>query len=602
MNQLDEVVKFALYQCRARNNPITETLASYVAQTILNKRTNKFYLEEKLNESELNELKNETLNKLSNQNAPDLKTIQLQIQYDSAYVEMELQRQEKIKKQSNETGKYIDDVVTLEIKNAKDFEGLTTLYTKMFHYLIYKNKELIEDPINFDAQAQFNMDKEVGAALESVIPRAALGPFVSLNPSEKVTQLVELANLVIGIRLFNKKIGKGGVSLSSLEDLTKYNARELSDQIKQIALETIEQCEIYTTFFINQDKFQMSNEDIEKYKDELAFLRQYLSYILSLQEDIEQSEAMIEQNRIRFIKEMEDLKKLLEHKSSAPKEQVYPKFALLAQSHIGLFEDKQISIERVELFRLLVDLRKMMKLSMPLAIQKQCKQMESTQPDNLALINYQPESGVQRLLPQNTPDFMQTQLDYFGFCIWSVVKKNGLLIPGKPSLGVFRYRDKNCVFSNEIAINEFLSEPQRYLTGVIDICRQKPHLIRLFRVEENFKNLNLKLTFESGSLLSNKLMVDKDVQTPVHFIEKNLDPNYCWNEWELRRKAIQMANIRKRQTKASQTILSNFKVDSEAQVYEMKDQSTSTGQNKGLNPLRPRNYIVGLRDKSYNQQ
>ena len=70
---------------------------------------------------------------------------------------------------------------------------------------------------------------EVGAALESVIPRAALGPFVSLNPSEKVTQLVELANLVIGIRLFNKKIGKGGVSLSSLEDLTKYNARELSE-------------------------------------------------------------------------------------------------------------------------------------------------------------------------------------------------------------------------------------------------------------------------------------------------------------------------------------------------------------------------------------
>lgn len=76
------------------------------------------------------------------------------------------------------------------------------------------------------------LNLEVGAALESVIPRAALGPFVSLNPSEKVTQLVELANLVIGIRLFNKKIGKGGVSLSSLEDLSKYPARELPEQIK----------------------------------------------------------------------------------------------------------------------------------------------------------------------------------------------------------------------------------------------------------------------------------------------------------------------------------------------------------------------------------
>lgn len=110
----------------------------------------------------------------------------------------------------------IDEVVTLEIKNAKDFEGLTVLYKKIFNFLLFKNRELIENINPKDESAQFNIDKEVAAALESVIPRAALGPFVSLNPSEKVTQLVELSNLVIGIRLFNKRIGKGGVSLSSL--------------------------------------------------------------------------------------------------------------------------------------------------------------------------------------------------------------------------------------------------------------------------------------------------------------------------------------------------------------------------------------------------
>lgn len=37
---------------------------------------------------------------------------------------------------------------------------------------------------------KFKIEKEVAAALESVIPRAALGPFVTLNSSEKVTQLV----------------------------------------------------------------------------------------------------------------------------------------------------------------------------------------------------------------------------------------------------------------------------------------------------------------------------------------------------------------------------------------------------------------------------
>lgn len=44
-------------------------------------------------------------------------------------------------------------------------------------------------------------------------------------------------------------------------------------------------------------------------------------------------------------------------------------------------------------------------------------------------------------------------------------------------------------------------------------------------------------------------MLDKDIQTPLHFVERNFDPNYFWNEWELRKKAIQMANIRKNQTK-----------------------------------------------------
>jgi len=35
-------------------------------------------------------------------------------------------------------------------------------------------------------EVDYYMEKEVAAALESVIPRAALGPFVTLNPSEKV--------------------------------------------------------------------------------------------------------------------------------------------------------------------------------------------------------------------------------------------------------------------------------------------------------------------------------------------------------------------------------------------------------------------------------
>ncbi len=29
------------------------------------------------------------------------------------------------------------------------------------------------------------------------------------------------------------------------------------------------------------------------------------------------------------------------------------------------------------------------------------------------------------------------------------------------------------------------------------------------------------------------------IQTPTHFNEPNKDPKYTWNEWELRRRAVQ---------------------------------------------------------------
>lgn len=81
--------------------------------------------------------------------------------------------------------------------------------------------------------------------------------------------------------------------------------------------------------------------------------------------------------------------------------------------------------------------------------------------------------------------------------------------------------------------------------------------------------------------IKNKLMLDKGVETPTHFVQKNMDPNYCWNEWELRKKAIQMANIRKTQTRGDQTILSNFRVDSDTQTYLKKDATTNTMVNMG---------------------
>lgn len=93
------------------------------------------------------------------------------------------------------------------------------------------------------------------------------------------------------------------------------------------------------------------------------------------------------------------------------------------------------------------------------------------------------------------------------------------------------------------------------------------------------------------------LMVNKDIQTPVHFVEKHIEPNYHWNEWDLRKKALQMANIWNKVTISIQTQLSNFRRENETQTWLPKDQDTNTGKSTGVNTELPKTYIVGLRDK-----
>ena len=48
---------------------------------------------------------------------------------------------------------------------------------------------------------------------------------------------------------------------------------------------------------------------------------------------------------------------------------------------------------------------------------------------------------ILRLMPNSTPDFMHIPLDFLGFCLVNIVEE-GLLMPGKPNLGVFKYVDK----------------------------------------------------------------------------------------------------------------------------------------------------------------
>jgi hypothetical protein len=210
-------------------------------------------------------------------------------------VKQEVARQQNITNLSHDSNRLIDEIVSFEPRSGNDFEGITLLYKKIFNYLLYKNKQHIigkYSQIKLTNAINNTIEREVAAALESVLPRAGLRPFVSLTTPEKVAQLCELSNIVIGIRLFNRDIGKGGVGLESFNEIINHPARDLINDLNVEVADIMEQSDKYTMFFnVYADLASPGNDEIiDYYKQELTYKRQFLIYVLELKSDVQISE------------------------------------------------------------------------------------------------------------------------------------------------------------------------------------------------------------------------------------------------------------------------------------------------------------------------
>ena len=192
------------------------------------------------------------------------------------------------------------------------------------------------------------------------------------------------------------------------------------------------------------------------------------------------------------------------------------------------------------------------------------------------------------------------------------------MLPGNPSLGVLRYRNTFNVFVSDDALRDFTADPGRYIDGVVAAARKAPELIHLLRLQDHFPKASLTYLMRGlraaqgqaggvmgpGGGVTHPLLApgapemrDAATETPVHFVEKHIDPKYDWNEWSLRRRALQMANLRKCKTHGSQTDASHFRRENETQVYLPRQKGVQTRKEQGTNPPRNHTYFAGLRSK-----
>eukprot|EP00598_Pedospumella_elongata_P004655 CAMPEP_0184971536 /NCGR_PEP_ID=MMETSP1098-20130426/3754_1 /TAXON_ID=89044 /ORGANISM="Spumella elongata, Strain CCAP 955/1" /LENGTH=822 /DNA_ID=CAMNT_0027493681 /DNA_START=33 /DNA_END=2501 /DNA_ORIENTATION=- len=213
-----------------------------------------------------------------------------------------------------------------------------------------------------------------------------------------------------------------------------------------------------------------------------------------------------------------------------------------------------------------------------------------------------PSSGARLLTAEDTPDFMLLPLELQGYCPWTIIEARGLLVPGKPALGIVQYEGLNYVCDHATAIKAFMAKPESYLAQIKEKALRNPEYIHLLRLHRWFPTASIARLLRMHEMETNNktgmpLSKDASTGTPTHFVESYIDINYHWNEWELRRRALKMVNLKNCATSSQQTDASHFLRDNETQVYPHRIKGTQTKREKGTNPPTVTTYVAGLRGK-----
>lgn len=643
-----------------------------------------FSLDLSVSPSTVQEVVIRSIDKLLERDNPSLETIKMQVEYDASFLRDETEAQKALRVRNKMIASHKMAIVEVEMEDASDFEALTTLYRKIFRFLL--------DFAPYSKIQDRTIEREVAAALESVFPRVGLKAFVQLGFDEKSAQLLELARIVLGIRLFNRDQGRGGVGIDDLDKTSLQSATSMAQEMEREVDYFTDACGKYQRAIIsvhlqkrrqeiyaanetkriedekakaladdheyNEDEEEVIIKDahlretetkqfsdvivpdsvVDRWSKELANRRQYLGFLRAIQDEVRSIQEKIARFGDSIQIELSNLKALVGSKSSVPKEVVYPRFDSLGSLWVQLYEEATVLAARKKTFQSLLKYRlsfnpslnertfadhgleqSLMEIAEPKSHKKEGRDYKDTmskaslddsetkvsQGDGDSIADGLPEddeydSGAVLLSVHNTPDFMLLPLELQGYCPWTIVHARGLLIPGKPALGVVRFDNMYYVCDHVAGLRAFLQNPRYYLDELRERVMANPEFIHLLRLQRWFPSTAISRLLDQSKAEQRPFggkpaTRDAATGTPTHFIESHIDNNYHWNEWELRRRALKVVNLQNSVTTSQQTDASHFRRDMDTQVYEPRVKGTQTLREKGTNPPIVTTYITGLR-------
>ena len=192
-----------------------------------------------------------------------------------------------------------------------------------------------------------------------------------------------------------------------------------------------------------------------------------------------------------------------------------------------------------------------------------------------------------------------TTLEYGGYDVFALCKRRGLALPASmtaPDTAVV-FQGKTYGFADEYGAKQFASQPEKYVRAMHATLFRMPELVRITHpsgeaTARAFPNLDVAKLAAGMSVAS---PTEFGTQTDTHPVERHVDKDYEWNEWALRRRALHAANLLRKATHGSQTHSSHFRRENTTQVWLPKRNETQTVVTKGTTMPQKKRYIGGMR-------
>ncbi|NWT56131.1 CF206 protein, partial [Erythrocercus mccallii] len=594
---LKRIIRQVGLECAAQGQSLSETLVAFMVKAVVLDPRNDFNMDQMLTENDMQDLIQLCVTRLLDTTNPSLNTIKMQVYFDMNYANRDelLSEHERVLE-----GKLAPVVRAITVSGPHAQEEMENVYQKIVTYVLLRSG--LGSPTDIEAI------REVTAALQSVFPQTEMITFISLSKKDKEQQLKDLAMLVTGIRLYNKQCQKGGSGFDDLPNIL----HEAIPSATQTLDERLNSCQLLAYRYmallesLQEDPPRYSQLSTFKLKEALFNVRQYEAFLCILQSNAITSAQEVEALDVKFEAAMMVLKNTMQDKTSIESKEVFPMFMELSKLWAS-YQNEMLLLsfltnmadnlqQFLEIQSQLFPEEMLISLLEGVTVKSDEERIKETMGTRVNVSDFKNQEW---LFPETTDNFDQLLIQYHGFCAHSIGVKS-ITLPGNPAIGILKHKEKYYVFSSKEAAYIFAQDPDKFIQLNVEKAKKYAELIQLLGLCHQFEYLvpHAQARNAKKGLMKPSPKCDSGTQTDTHILPPTIVRSYEWNEWELRRKAIKLANLRRKLTHAMQTDLSHMRRENFTQVYLPKDVGTQTKRDNSSNVPKPQIFLKGLRGGS----